>query len=63
MKLTTKCPHCGETMYKVINKGPHRQLNCYACKRYIKFISAEEESYLAWAGHIINAEDKWGQQH
>lgn len=37
------CPHCGAVNnYWLEKKGPHTQLNCGACDKYIKFISQRE---------------------
>ena len=58
MRFTTECNHCGATEFEIINKGPHRQLNCHVCKKYIKFISSIEEKYLMRSGQIMKSEKK-----
>lgn len=41
-----KCKYCGSKNLKVIQRGPHLELNCGDCLKYQRFISKKEARRL-----------------
>lgn len=55
------CSHCRGEQFTITQAGPHRKLSCAKCKRYIKFITKEEESFLKKNNSIQNRNEVQGE--
>jgi transcription elongation factor Elf1 len=49
------CKFCNAEQFVIKPNGPHRELSCASCGRYLKFVNKDQANYLAQNSKLMEA--------